>query len=306
MRIGIIGYGFVGQAIAANHNRKLLMINDPNVLEDWESYTIEKIIENCGWIYVCVPTPQKEDGTCDTSIVESVLDSLAQYEHTVICKSTCPPSFYQEMFKRTQGPADKRKYKFKLVHVPEFLTAANAQKDYMYPKLIVIGGHPSDCTNIIRNAFGSDMTVKTKTQYVTTDIGTAAAMKYYANSWLATKVIYNNQFSNWCKSQNVDWNKVAEVAKYDERLGNSHYTVPGPDTKFGYGGACFPKDISAILTSADQANVDMSLLKFQTEINDKLRAIDTSPPPPPPPVIRTRNSQRDVSRPTPMRKPRGT
>lgn len=268
MRIGIIGYGYVGKAIADCHDRNMIMINDPYALEEWEQYTIEQIKENTGWIYVCVPTPIAEDGCCDTSILKSVLDSLSDYEGIVICKSTAPPEFYINMAKEC---GKFKKYKFRLVHMPEFLTAANALKDYMHPELIVIGGNAADTNYIAQFVITTDLTYKTKAKIVKTDIGSAAAMKYYANSWLATKVIYNNQFANWCASQGVDWNEVAAVCKEDRRLGHSHYKVPGDNGDVGYAGACFPKDISAILASADQKNVDMSLLKTQVEINNQIR-----------------------------------
>jgi UDPglucose 6-dehydrogenase len=285
MRIGIIGYGFVGKAVAGAHDRKTLMINDPNVLEEWESYTVEQIIANTGWIYLCLPTPSKEDGSCDTSIVENMLEQLKDYEGIIISKSTAPPKFYIDMLNQT---GKNKKYKFRLVHVPEFLTAANALHDYMHPHTIVVGGKPEDTAFVLRHAISSDLTYRTKAKLIMTDIGSAAAMKYYANSWLATKVVYNNQFAQWCKSQGVEWKNVAEVLKKDKRIGDTHYDVPGPDTKFGYGGACFPKDVSAILASAEAAGIDMSLLKHQVEVNEQLRAIDTSPPKPTPPPVRQR------------------
>jgi UDPglucose 6-dehydrogenase len=287
MRIGIIGYGFVGKAIAAAHDRKTLMINDPNVLEEWESFTVEQIVANTGWIYLCLPTPSNEDGSCDTSILENMFEQLKNYQGIVISKSTAPPKFYIDAFNNC-GPEQSKKYKFRLVHMPEFLTAANALHDYMHPHTIVVGGKPVDNTFVLTHAVTSDLTYRTKAKIVSTDIGSAAAMKYYANSWLATKVVYNNQFAQWCKSQGVEWKNVAEVLKKDKRIGDTHYDVPGPDTKFGYGGACFPKDVASILAIAEASGIDMSLLKHQVEVNERLRAIDTSPPKPTPAPIRQR------------------
>jgi UDPglucose 6-dehydrogenase len=268
MRIGIIGYGYVGKAIAGSHDRNMIMINDPYALEEWEQYSIADIKANTGWIYVCVPTPVAENGTCDTSILKGVLDSLSDYEGTVICKSTAPPEFYIGIAKEC---GQWKKYKFKLAHMPEFLTAANALHDYMHPRLIVIGGTAPVVNHIAQFVIPTDLTYKTKARIVKTDIGSAAAMKYYANSWLATKVIFNNQFAKWCESQGVDWNEVATVCKEDLRLGDTHYRVPGDNGDVGYAGACFPKDISAILSLAEQKNVDMSLLKTQVDINNQMR-----------------------------------
>jgi UDPglucose 6-dehydrogenase len=270
MRIGIIGYGFVGSAVAAAHDRNLLMINDPNKFEDWEQYTVEKIKEHTGWIYLCLPTAQKEDGGCDTSILEDMLEQLKDYEGFVISKSTAPPMWYKSINDQC-GPF--KKYKFKFIHMPEFLTAKNAIQDYMNPKIIVIGGNPIHTSFVTTHVLGTDLTYKSKAKIVRTDIGSAAAMKYYANSWLATKVVYNNQFAKWCESQNVKWSDVSEILAQDSRLGETHYNVPGENGDVGYGGYCFPKDISAILKIAQDKNVDMSLLETQVEINDALREV---------------------------------
>lgn len=268
MRIGIIGYGFVGQAVAGAHNRNVLMINDPYKFEEWENSKIEDMKEYCGWIYVCVPTPMKEDGSCDTSTLTSVLDSLKDFDRYVICKSTAPPEYYNSIMAQT---GKGQKYNFKLIHMPEFLREKSALEDYMHPKIIVIGGKPNDVNFVAQAVLISDLTYKRQANIVKTDIGSAAAMKYYANSWLATKVIFNNQFAKWCAAQGVDWNNVAEVLKNDPRLGDTHYQVPGADGRVGYGGSCFPKDISAILKIAEDKNVDLSLLKHQVEVNEKLK-----------------------------------
>ena len=103
MRIGIIGYGVVGQAVAALHDRTMLMINDPYTLEEWNSYTVDKIMKNCGWIYLCLPTPSNDQGACDTSILTTVFDQLKNYEGIVISKSTAPPKFYIDALEQTKN-----------------------------------------------------------------------------------------------------------------------------------------------------------------------------------------------------------
>lgn len=268
MRIGIIGYGFVGSAVAAAHDRNTLMINDPGKFEEWEQYTIQQIKDNTGWIYLCLPTAENEDGSCDTSVLDNMLEQLKDYDGFVISKSTAPPVWYKKIYDQC---GMNKKYKFKFIHMPEFLTAANAIYDYMHPHIIVIGGNPVHTSFVTTHVINSDLTYKSNAKIVRTDIGSAAAMKYYANSWLATKVVYNNQFAKWCEAQGVVWNDVAEVLAQDRRLGNTHYKVPGDNGDVGYAGACFPKDISAILKIAEDNDVDMSLLETQVEINDALR-----------------------------------
>lgn len=255
-KIGIIGHGFVGRAIASAHDTDQLLINDPKM---FDSIEIDVIKTETDWIYVAVPTPMNENGSIDTSILESVFSSLVGYTGLVISKSTALPDFYLRA---------TAQYGIRLIHVPEFLTAANANADYMKPMLIVIGGNVEDCIYYKDTVIQADKTNTAESKFVATDIGTASAMKYYANSFLATKVIFNNQFARWCVDQGVNWDNVANIAKLDSRLGHTHWSVPGPDGQFGYGGYCFPKDVSAIISSDKNGNV--TLLKHQFEVNYNL------------------------------------
>ena len=258
-KIGIIGHGFVGRAIEAAHELDQLLIND---IKMFDSIEIETIKEQTDWVYVAVPTPMNSQGQCDTSILESVLDSLEGYKGLVISKCTALPSFYTKA---------KQKYNFRLIHVPEFLTAVNARADYLKPSLIVIGGDMEDCTYYKDVVVQADTIDTAETKFVAADIATASAIKYYANSFLANKVIFNNQFAHWCASQGVHWNNVAEAAKLDKRLGTSHWAVPGPDGMMGYGGYCFPKDVSAIIESAKDAGFRMVILETTALVNSKMR-----------------------------------
>ena len=259
MKIGIIGYGFVGKAIANAHDQDTLLINDPKL---FESVSIEEIKSNTNWIYIAVPTPMFDSGELDTSILKSVLDSLQGYTGLVISKCTALPNYYISA---------KKHYNFRLMHVPEFLTAANANTDYMTPEMIVMGGDIADCQYYKDVVIQADKTNTMSTTFVATDIGTASAMKYYANSFLATKVVFNNQFAEWCRKQGIDWDNLTAINKLDKRLGNTHWAVPGPDGMFGYGGYCFPKDVSALTHS--EHHESLSLLKHQFDVNKKIRSI---------------------------------
>lgn len=258
MKIGIIGHGFVGKAIANAHNQNELLINDPKLSD---SKSIEEIKLNTDWVYIAVPTPMLDSGEIDTSILKSVLDSLQGYTGLVISKCTALPNFYI---------SSKKHYNFRLMHVPEFLTAVNANVDYLNPEMIVMGGDLNDCQYYKDVVIQADKTNTMSTKFVATDIGTASAMKYYANSFLATKVVFNNQFAEWCAKQGIDWDNLTTINKLDKRLGNTHWAVPGPDGMLGYGGYCFPKDVSALIHS--EHNESLSLLKHQFEVNKKIRS----------------------------------
>ena len=92
------------------------------------------------------------------------------------------------------------------------------------------------------------------------------------NSFLAVKVSFANEIYQLCDELEIDYDKVIEYAIYDERLGKSHWAVPGPDSDFGFGGHCFPKDMNALIYLGDQLGVDLKTLKSALETNDKVRS----------------------------------
>ena len=96
-------------------------------------------------------------------------------------------------------------------------------------------------------------------------------MKYFLNCFLATKVSFANEFKQVCDRLNVDFDKVVEYALYDKRLGNTHFSVPGPDGKLGFGGSCFPKDLNAFINLAERLDIDSMVLSSVWRKNLELR-----------------------------------
>jgi UDPglucose 6-dehydrogenase len=259
MKIGIIGYGYVGKAVASAYEQEGVLFNDPKVEG---STSINDIKSQCQTIFVCVPTPQHADGSCDSSILADVLCQLSGFEGLVISKSTALPQIYTTL---------ESKYSdLKLAHVPEFLTAANSIADYQYPVKIIVGCRPElriDVSQaILTDKVHYDMT---SIQYCS--IAEAAMVKYVANTMLAMKIIMNNEYYDICKSLGISWDNVARVASTDPRLGNTHWQVPGPDGGRGFGGACFPKDMSALLTLSRFLHTDPSMMDAAVIKNKKLR-----------------------------------
>lgn len=255
MKIGIIGLGFVGSAVAYAHRHHELVIRDPKL--NLESATLDEI-HVCDAVYVCVPSPKAANGSCDTSCVESVLKELKNYTSVIICKSTVPPSVYVQLQQQYTN----------IVHSPEFLTAANAVNDYISAEWILVGGNEPWSQRAIEVIKSSDVAAE---NYITTNIQTAALFKYLANSFLATKVTFMNDFYHLAKSLGVDWQDITRIGVLDSRLGTSHWAVPGPDGQFGYGGACFPKDVDAIIKQAEQLDVDLHVLTATNLTNSKYR-----------------------------------
>lgn len=255
MKIGILGLGYVGSAVAWTHRHHQVVARDPKLGD--KSASLEQI-RTCDAVYICVPTPMLDDGRCDDSFVKSVLAELADYSKIIICKSTVPPGVYAYL---------ESKYS-NIVHAPEFLTAANATADYESATWVLVGGQPDNVERAI--AIISTSTIAA-THYQKTNITTASMFKYLANSFMATKVTFLNEFYQLAKHFDVNWADIKNIAKNDSRLGHTHWDVPGPDGKLGFGGACFPKDISAICEQAIDVGMSLELLERVETINNNMR-----------------------------------
>lgn len=259
MKIGIIGFGFVGQAIGWAYKHHDLIIRDPKL---HDSAGLEKFVDRDA-IFICVPSPATEDGHCDTGILESVLKELLfvniNKQIPFISKTTAPPSTYKKL--QQQYP--------NLVHVPEFLTQANAAIDYANAQYCVLGGDYDWCVQA-RNIIIEGRRL-THDRHIITSIETAALYKYMMNSYLATKVTFMNDWKKISQACEVDLKDLAYIAAHDNRIGNTHMQVPGPDGENGWGGACFPKDIAAIQMEALDLGIDLELLGRVEDLNKKHR-----------------------------------
>jgi UDPglucose 6-dehydrogenase len=258
IQAGIIGFGFVGKAVYSsyfNFNHKYII--DP--VEDIAEGNYETIMETDA-VYVCVPSPSNDDGSCDVSILKEVLSKLKEinYKGVVISKVTAPPDVYREL----QEEHDN------LVYVPEFLTAANSIRDYLSSSFHVIGGKNRAYVMLARAVLEE---VFLDASYFYATIEEASMMKYTINCFLATKVSWMNELKNLCDVMNVDYGVVSKLVSMDKRIGNTHLQVPGPDGQLGFGGACFPKDTAALLSFAKDSGVDLTVMRSAVELNKKIR-----------------------------------
>ena len=209
-----------------------------------------------------------EDGEADLSIVDGVLQQLAEIpgERIAVVKSTVPPGSTENWNKKFE------KTGLKVIFNPEFLTEANALDDMRNQNRIILGG-PRPWINNVKQIF---QTAFPKVPLIKTSSTTAEMVKYVTNCFLATKVSFANEMSQICESLdnkglNIDYDKVVEYSKYDIRLGNSHWAVPGPDGDRGFGGHCFPKDINALIKVSKELNVNPTILQAAWEKNKEVR-----------------------------------
>jgi len=232
-----------------------------------------------GVFFVCVPTPMYADGEADITIVEDVLEllSIVPYnadapDRIAVIKSTVPPGSTQRW---------NEKFNKKGLHVvfsPEFLTEANALTDMRSQNRIVLGG-PRPWINTVKSVFQKSFS---QVPIIKTSSTTAEMVKYVTNCFLAVKVSFANEMAQICEKLdeqglNVDYDKVIEYVKYDERIGESHWSVPGPVPTHeghlvkGFGGHCFPKDINAIMFVAKSLGINPLVLSAAWDKNLEVR-----------------------------------
>ena len=215
-------------------------------------------------IFICVPTPMNEDGTQDISIVIDIIRTINtfNFDPLVVIKSTILPlhvSRIENMLNR-------------FVYNPEFLREKYANEDFINSKMIIFGGK-EDPVSELSDFYINFLNCKNQ-DFIVTDPVSASFVKYMINSFLATKVIFFNEFNQLFKSSEAteDWSKLTKIISRDERIGSTHMDVPGHDGRYGFGGACLPKDSKAIVKYAEEMSVDLALLKRVIKTNNKIRS----------------------------------
>jgi len=264
-KIGIIGGGFVGGAMYQNF-REIFDVHVWDIDEEKRTIkTFESFVDWADLIFVCVPTPMKESGECDTSIVESVVGDIAKLDRRkyVVIKSTVTPGTTERL---------AESHNMVIGFNPEFLTEANAYNDFRSQPLIIIGADNTGLATVMTQIYYEyNSKVDNVAHVIQRTTKEAELFKYLANCFLATKVIFANEFKKLCDRVDVDYGRIAEIAMLDKRLGRTHWRVPGPDGQYGFGGSCFPKDTSALLHFADENEIALWLLTEANYINDDLR-----------------------------------
>ena len=265
MKIGIVGQGYVGTAVRTVFEKHY----------DVLTYDLDRKLSNCQTLYelvnvtdvifVCVPTPMNKDRSCNTDIVEEVVRDInetvnvGQDGKIVVIKSTIPPG--------TTDRLNKENDNVTVIFNPEFLTEANFIEDFKNQDRIIIGGQ-RPATTKLRQIYSL---VFPNVPIIKTGSMTAEMVKYFTNTFLATKVSFANEMNLICDKLGIDYDKVVEYSIYDERLGNSHWAVPGPDGHYGFGGSCFPKDINALIKVAEKMDIPANILSAAWDTNTLVR-----------------------------------
>ncbi len=246
MRIAIIGQGHVGKGFAQfvmDHYD--VVTYDP---EFNESYPQDDI-DTCDIAVVCVPTPMKDDGGCDISIVEAAIERLNNSH--ILIKSTIPPGTTDHL-RRVTG----KNILFSPEYVGESAYFNPVHRTMKETDFLIVGGPQKECEyifNILEPILGP------YARYFDCTPTEAEIIKYMENSFLATKVAFVNEFFEISQSFGSNWHTVREGWLLDERIGRSFSSVFADNR--GFGGKCLPKDVSGIISSAEKQGYTPDLLK---------------------------------------------
>lgn len=249
-KVGIVGCGHVGTIM---HQ----LFSDALLYDEPKHIGNRAQINECDFVFICVPTPKASDGHCDTTIVDEVLDWIDD-RCTIILRSTVPVGYTES--KRTELHKS-------IIFQPEYYgeTVAHPFADPHNRSWITLGG-PVDTTAQVANLYQTVFTSELVIHQI--DSTTAELAKYMENSFYATKVAFCNLFYDIAKASHVDYNQLRETWLLDPRISRSH-TFVYPDNR-GYGGSCLPKDTAAIIYQGESLGVDMQLLQSVEDYNKYL------------------------------------
>lgn len=296
MKIAIVGTGYVGLVTGTcfsemgmnvtcvdvltskieNLNKGIIPIYEPG-LEDMihRNYNAGRLkfttslvscLDDVEVIFSAVGTPPDEDGSADLRYVLEVARTIGQNMKKyvlVVTKSTVPVGTAQKVKAAIQEELDKRHVKidFDVASNPEFLKEGDAIDDFMKPDRVVVGVESDRAKSIMERLYKPFM--MNNYRLIFTDIPSAEMIKYAANSMLATRISFMNDIANLCELVGADVNMVRKGIGSDSRIG-SKFLYPG----CGYGGSCFPKDVKALIKTAEKNGYKMRVLEAVEKVNE--------------------------------------
>jgi len=278
--VGVIGVGWVGLVTAAcfaelghpviardilaekvdSLSRGEVTIHEPDLADlvrrnaERLTFTTEmsELLDGARLLFVCVDTPPTYSGDADLSRVRAVVEELPEgSEHVLIMKSTVPAGTGEAIRRDLPGLA--------YVSCPEFLKEGTAVADFMHPDRVVIGADPGDegAAAAVAGLY------EPLGEVLHTDVSSAEMIKLASNAFLATKISFINEIANVCEEVGADVGEVARGMGLDERIGSSFLRAG-----IGYGGSCFPKDVTALKMLAGNTGYHFQLLNAVIEVNE--------------------------------------
>lgn len=229
------------------------------------------VLDDVEIVFSAVGTPPDEDGSADLKYVLEVARTIGQNMHkylVVVTKSTVPVGTANKVKATIQKELNKRgvDIKFNVASNPEFLKEGAAIQDFMSPDRVVVGVDSERAKEIMARLYKPFML--SGDRMIFTDIPSAEMIKYAANSMLATRISFMNDIANLCEIVGADINMVRKGIGTDTRIGKK-FLYAG----CGYGGSCFPKDVKALIKTAEQNGYEMQVLKAVEQVNEKQKSI---------------------------------
>jgi UDPglucose 6-dehydrogenase len=251
-RVAIVGCGWVGKATNKLFTDAVLYDTAPGMPADREA------VNGCDVAFVCVPTPAKPDGGCDTAAVEEVVSWLRT--PIIVLRSTVPPGTTEAL---------ARRHNKRIVFQPEYLgeTPAHPLADIRTRDFFVLGGQQEDTAAV---AAIYSRVCHSSVRFYFTDSRTAELAKYMENCFFAVKVLFCSEFSRIAEAMGVTYAQLREIWLADPRISRDHTFAY--ENEPGFGGRCLPKDIAAIIECAKQHGGSPQLLEAVVRINKEYRA----------------------------------
>lgn len=301
MNIAIVGTGYVGlvsgtcfsemginvtcidvnQTKIDNLNKGIIPIYEPG-LEDMVHKNMKanrltfktnlaEVLDSVEVVFIAVGTPPDEDGSADLRYVLEVARTVGQNINkylVVVTKSTVPVGTAQKVKAAIKSELLKRNIQipYDVASNPEFLKEGAAVKDFMSPDRVVVGVESIETREIMSKLYKPFML--SGDRMIFTDVPSAEMIKYAANSMLATRISFMNDIANLCELVGADVNMVRKGIGADTRIGHK-FLYPG----CGYGGSCFPKDVKALIKTAEQNGYDMQVLKSVESVNERQKSV---------------------------------
>lgn len=282
--INIVGYGYVGSALGflCKENKLDFCVFDVvtkneyaankcfDKLEELISYSEQCNSDNV--YFICVPTNAAENGSCDTSIVASVIESIkriATKNTIIIIKSTVQPGTCRKLHNQFGSE------KLRIVFCPEFLKERTFQEDMYNASFCLLGTESgtdvTNVTSIISRLYAHKAQNQQPFETLIKTYEECELFKYTLNVYLAVKVWYFNEIYDLAEQLHVDYSQLSELFRLDPRIGFSHTDVPGPDGKRGFGGKCLPKETKGMAFLQTELGLDNSVLSLILKRNSQMR-----------------------------------
>ena len=233
--------------------------------------SLKEALVDADAVFIAVGTPPDEDGSADLSYVIGVaheIGCLIEEYVVVVTKSTVPVGTNRKVKLAVQEELDKRGVEvvFDVASNPEFLKEGDAVNDFMRPDRVVIGVESARAEKVMERLYHAFVLNNTPIYFM--DIPSAEMTKYAANSMLSTRISFMNDIANLCELVGADVNMVRKGIGADSRIG-SKFLYPG----CGYGGSCFPKDVKALIKTAEKNGYRMRVLEAVEEVNETQKTV---------------------------------